>query len=123
MGKTGDQVQALRQLAHDYRSVVDRLKGRGWIEEQQQPDQGLVTSTELAPPQSDGGYIAINFDFRAAMHGEAATNTVTVQLVTKTPDDDRIKIFKAPDLARLGRKKALESFSATVTDYADQLEK
>jgi hypothetical protein len=122
MRKTGNEVQVLRQLAQDYRSVVGHLKDRGWLEEQQEPDEGLVTSTELAPPQSDAGYIAINFDLRTATRRDA-NNTVMVQLVTKTPDDDRIKIFKAADVARLGRQKALESFSATVADYADQLEK
>jgi len=44
------------------------------------------------------------------------------QLVTKMPDDGRIKIFKAADVAQLGREKAVESFSATVIDYASELE-
>jgi hypothetical protein len=121
MSEAEDEVQALRQLAQDYRSVVDNLKGRGWIEEQQQPELGLVTSTELAAPEPDRGYIAINFDIHTATRKDA-NNTVTVQLVTKTPDDDRIKIFKAADVAQMGREKALESFSATVMDYADELE-
>jgi hypothetical protein len=122
MSKPEDELQALRQLAQDYRSVVDALKARGWIEEQQEPKQGLVTSTELAPPKFKSGYIAIDFDLHDAPDGDE-NNTLTVQLVTKNPDDNRIKIFKAADFARVGRQQALESFSATVTEYATELEK
>jgi hypothetical protein len=122
MSKPEDELHALRQLAQDYRSVVDELKARGWIEEQQEPKQGLVTSTELAPGKSTSGYIAIDFVIHGAPDGDE-NNTVTVQLVTKNPDDNRIKIFKAADFAQVGRQQALESFSATVTEYAKQLEK
>jgi hypothetical protein len=122
MSKAEDELNALRQLAQDYRSVVDGLKARGWIEEQQEPHQGLVTSTELAPPQSEAGYIAINFDIHSGSVGDA-NNTVTVQLVTKRPDDDRIKVFRGIDVVRAGPQQALESFSTTVIDYANELEK
>jgi hypothetical protein len=122
MSKAEDEFHALRQLAKDYRSVVDGLKARGWIEEHQEPRQGLVTSTELAPPQSDAGYIAINFDIHPGSIGDA-NNTVTVQLVTKRPDDDRIKVFRGVDVVRAGPEHALESFSAIVIDYANELEK
>ena len=121
MSKAEDELQAARQLAQDYRAVVDELKARGWIEEQQEPKQGLITSTELAPLKSKSGYIAIDFVIHDAPDDE--NNTVTVQLVTKNPDDNRIKIFKAADFARVGRQQALESFSATVTEYATELEK
>ena len=122
MGRADVEFEALRQLAQDYRAVVDELKARGWIEEQQEPKLGLITSTELAPPESDLGYIAVNFDIHHPILGNG-NNTVTVQLVTKRPDDDRIKIFKAADLTRVGSKQALESFSATVIEYANELEK
>lgn len=117
-----DEFHALRQLAQDYRSVVNGLKARGWIEEQQEPRQGLVISTELAPPQAEAGYIAINFDIHPGSVGDA-NNTVTVQLVTRRPDDDRIKVFRGVDVVRAGPQHALESFSATVIDYAFELEK
>ena len=122
MSKAEDEFAALRQLAQDYRSVVDRLKGRGWIEEQREPEQGLVTSTELAPPQPEGGYIAIHFDLRQGSIGDG-NGTVTLQLITKSPDDDRIKVFRGLDVVRAGREQALESFSATLIDYANDLEK
>src|SRR5262245_35126247 len=122
MSKAEDESQALRQLAQDYRSVVDRLKARGWIEEQREPEDGLVTSTELAPPQSDAGYIAIHFDIRQEQLADG-NSTVTVQLATKTPDKDRIKVFRGVDVVQAGRQSALEAFSATLIDYANELEK
>ena len=91
MGKAEDEFEVLRQLAQDYRSVVEGLRARGWIEEQQEPKLGLVTSTELARPESGIGYIAINFYIHHASLGNG-NNTVTVRLVTKAPDDDRIKM-------------------------------
>jgi hypothetical protein len=122
VSKAEDESQALRQLAQDYRSVVDRLKARGWIEEQREPQGGLVTSTELAPPQPDAGYIAIHFDIHQEPLADGES-TVTVQLVTKRPDDDRIKVFRGVDVVQAGRQNALESFSATLIDYANELEK
>jgi hypothetical protein len=122
MSNAEDELQALRRLTQDYRSVVDELKARGWIEERQEPKQGPITSTELAPPKSKSGYIAIYFYIHDVTDGDE-NNTVIVQLVTKSPDDNRIKIFKAADFAQLGRQQALETFSATVMDYAKELER
>jgi hypothetical protein len=81
-----------------------------------------VTSTELAPPQPDAGYIAIHFDIHQEPLADGES-TVTVQLVTKRPDDDRIKVFRGVDVVQAGRQNALESFSATLIDYANELEK
>ena len=122
MSKAEDEIHALRQLAQDYRSVVEGLKAHGWIEEHQEPELGVITSTELAPPESDRGYIAIDFDIRHATTGDG-DNTVSVRLVMKRPDDNRIKLFTAADVVRAGRETALELFRATVTDYAGELEK
>jgi len=121
MNKAEEEFDALRQLAQDYRSTVDRLKARGWIEEQREPEQGLVTSTELAPPHPEGRYIAIHFDIHHGPIGDG-NSTVTVQLVTQRQDDDRIKVFTGVDVVRVGRQQALESFSATLIDYANELE-
>jgi hypothetical protein len=123
MSDAAAEIQALRDLAQDYRSIIEELKGRGWIEEHQEPVGGLITSTELAPSKSAPGFIAIDFYIHPTPAGDA-DNTVTIQLLLmKTPDDNRIKILTAADVAQMGRKAALETFRATVIDYTTELEK
>jgi hypothetical protein len=115
------EFQALRQLAVDYRAVVNELKSRHWTEEPEELDfDGLITSTDLKPPAANGAFIGINFDFYHATMPDG-DNSLRIQLVTKR-GDRRMKIFKAEDLARVGHEDALESVRATVITYADEIE-
>lgn len=121
MSKRETEFQALRQLAVDYRSVVNELKSRKWMEEPEELDFGeLITSTELKPPPPSSGFIGVNFDFYLAARPDG-DNSLRIQLVTKR-GDERMKIFKGEDLARVGRQNALESVRAIIMDYARELE-